>query len=55
MMISCHWCGNPQAEGHAWIDDIRYCHGDDVDVTCFMQAQWNLGVQRLDDYLEGLE
>lgn len=44
-MMSCHWCGEPQAPGHAWIDDLRYCHGDDVDVTCFMLAQY----EKVDD------
>lgn len=35
----CGLCSN-QAEGWAWLDDVRYCHGDDVEVTCFMRAQW---------------
>ena len=38
-MGSCHWCGAPEAEGYAFIGDLRYCHGDWQDVTCYMQAQ----------------
>lgn len=49
----CARCGKVP-DGHAWIDDLRYCHGDDVDVTCFMQEQWDM-TNRMNFYLEGLE
>lgn len=49
----CARCGEVP-DGHAWIDDRRYCHGDDIDVTCFMIEQFNYSAA-LTDYLEGLE
>lgn len=43
LIEKCGFCGGV-ADGYAWIDDIRYCHGDDVEVTCFMREQWASGV-----------
>lgn len=53
MVEKCVRCGNI-AEGHAWIDDMRLCHGDDVDLTCFMQQQWD-NFPTLNEWFEEME
>lgn len=37
---ACGLCGKAPAAGLAFVDGIRYCHGDfDPDPTCYMRAQ----------------
>lgn len=42
----CARCGR-LAEGEAWIDGVRYCHGETSDRTCFEKAEWGLGFLHL--------
>jgi hypothetical protein len=46
----CGLCKN-EAEGYAWIDDVRYCHGNNDFVTCYMRVNlqnWDV----LEDWFE---
>lgn len=45
----CARCGKDPADGHAYIGDARYCHGDYDDPTCYMLASQVAGLQRLFD------
>lgn len=35
----CVKCGEP-ASGYAKINNLRYCHGDDLAISCYQLAQW---------------
>jgi hypothetical protein len=35
----CSLCGKDPADGYAFHDDKRYCHGDEPGTTCFI-AWW---------------
>lgn len=39
---NCSYCGAEDAEGLAFVGEQRFCHGDDVEVTCYMLATWHL-------------
>jgi hypothetical protein len=34
----CGRCGKDPADGFAMIGDVRYCHGDDEEWTCYMSG-----------------
>lgn len=48
---TCQSCGQYPADGYAYIEDKRYCHGDDEFVTCYMRVNfqnWDV----LEDWFE---
>lgn len=46
--LRCALCDRP-AIGHAFIGDLRYCHGDDdPEPTCYEQGQWDIAHGSLD-------
>lgn len=46
---NCALCGLV-AQGSARIGDLRYCHGDDQDPSCYEEAQWDISHGGLDGF-----
>ena len=44
-MPKCGRCGE-EAKGFATINDVRYCHTDEVYHDCYQQARWDRGIAR---------
>ena len=54
MKSTCGVCGTDRPEGYAYINDVRYCHGD-FPGTCYERAIWQAETEYMNDYFEGLE
>ena len=52
MSDECAYCGAEEAEGWAWINDLRFCHSDTLIATCYMQYLWAV---ESEDWLDWLE
>lgn len=50
-MDKCANCGIERAEGWAFINDVRYCHGDSIFPSCYEMVMWGVEEEITNDYL----
>lgn len=53
--MKCSHCGNPRPEGYAYINDLRYCHSDNIPVSCYQLAMWEAESDMMEGWFDGLE
>lgn len=52
MSDECNYCGADVAEGWAWVNDLRFCHSDDLIANCYQNYLWAV---ESDDWLEWID
>jgi hypothetical protein len=51
----CAYCGATEAQGWAWINDRRFCHGDTLIASCYQEYMWGLEEGQSSDWIDWID